>query len=325
VVGSTPVSEAPYRGRRVLVTGADGFIGSHLVDHLLEAGARVTVLVRPSSVTGTVGHVLRNLDAAALERVIACDVAGRDAVELMDESDPEVVFHLAADAYVERSFAQPAEVVRTNVEGTLAVLQLARRRPRMRTVVTSSSEIYGPARRDTIDEDHPLEPTSPYAASKLAADRLALSFHRTYGLQIAVIRPFNTFGPRHVYDVIPKLVGRALRAEPLVVYGRGDQSRDFTYVDDMVRAFALVGFHPEAVGRALNFGTGRAIAILDVARMIVRECGSRSAIEHGPARAAEVARLCCDHARATALLGWHPTVGFEDGLARAIAWARGAG
>jgi dTDP-glucose 4,6-dehydratase len=314
-----------WAGRRVLVTGADGFLGSHLVERLLAAGASVAVLVRPSSVVGAAGHALRNLAGVepALDRVLAVDVAGSDATARIVEWQPERIMHLAADAWVDRSFDHPAEVLRSNLEGTLRVLEAARRCSRLeRVVVTSSSEIYGDAQIPAIDEAHPLEPTSPYAASKLAADRLAHAYHRTYALPVAIIRPFNTFGPRHPYDVIPKLVARALRGEPLTIHGDGMQSRDFSYVDDMVDAFAIVGDHPAAIGRAVNFGTGVAITIRALAERIVALTGSRSPIEHGPARAAEVSRLCCDHGLATRLFGWQPRVGLDDGLARTIAWAR---
>lgn len=309
----------------MLVTGADGFLGSHLTERLLELRATVAVLVRPSSVVGTAGHALRNLGpvAAALDEVIAADVAGPDAAAHILDWRPQRVLHLAADAYVERSFDHPGEVLRTNLDGTQRVLEAARRCPGLeRVVVTSSSEIYGDAQTPAIDEDHPLAPTSPYAASKVAADRLAYAYRRTYGLPVAIIRPFNTFGPRHPYDVIPKFIGRALRGEPLVVYGGGEQSRDFCYVDDMVRAFVAMGEAPEAIGRAVNFGTGVATTIRDLARRVVELSGSRSAVEVGPARAAEVSRLCCDHGLATRVLGWRPEVSLDEGLRRHIAWAR---
>lgn len=314
-----------WAGRRVLVTGADGFLGSHLTERLLAAGATVAVLVRPSSVVGTAGHALRNLSGVvhALDRIIAADVAGSDATAAIVDWQPERILHLAAEAYVDRSFDHPGEVLRSNLDGTLRVLEAARRCSRLeRVLVTSSSEIYGDAQTPAIDESHPLEPTSPYAASKLAADRLAYAWHRTYGLPIAIIRPFNTFGPRHPYDVIPKFVARALRGEPLTVHGSGEQSRDLTYVDDMIEAFVLMGDHPAAIGRTVNFGTGMAIEIRALAERIVALTGSRSPIVHGPARTAEVSRLCCDHGLATRLFDWRPRVSLDEGLARTIAWAR---
>jgi NDP-hexose 4,6-dehydratase len=310
--------------RRVLVTGADGFIGSHLVERLLDAGHEVAAVVRGTSVVGTSELRLRNLAAVRgrLAAVLAMDIAGGDATARMAEFAPQWVFHLAAEAWVERSFTQPSEVLRTNLGGTMAVLQLARSSPGIeRLVVTSSSEIYGTAQAERIDEGHPLNPTSPYAASKLAADRMAFAYVQTYGLQIAIVRPFNCYGPRHTYDVIPKFIARALAGQPLTVFGDGSQARDFTYVDDMVDAFVLAATHPEAVGRAVNFGSGASITIAALAARIVALSGIDVAIEHGPARAAEVARLCCDASLARTL-GWTPRVGLDEGLRRNIAWAR---
>jgi nucleoside-diphosphate-sugar epimerase len=312
------------RPRRVLVTGADGFLGSHLVERLLQQGDEVIALVRPSSTVGTSELALRNLAPVRdrLAEVIAVDVAGPDACARMAAASPELVYHLAADAWVERSFVQPREVLRTNLDGTMSVLQLAREHTSVqRVVITSSSEVYGTAQRERIDEGHPLEPTSPYAASKLAADRMALAYHRTWGTPVAVVRPFNTYGPRHVYDVIPKFIARAIAGAPLVIFGEGEQRRDFTWVDDMVDAFVLAGEHPELVGRATNFGSGETIAIAELARTIVALAESSSPIEHAPARAAEVARLRCDPSRAHAL-GWRARVGLHEGLRRTIAWAR---
>jgi nucleoside-diphosphate-sugar epimerase len=314
-----------YRHRRVLVTGADGFIGSFLVQRLLAAGAIVSALVRPCSVNGTVGYRLRNLNRVAgeIHEILAVDVAGSEAVERIVEWSPQVVFHLAADAYVERSFRYPSEVMRTNLGGTQQVLTAATRCAAIeRVVITSSSEIYGGTRYDRINEDHPLEPTSPYAASKVAADRLAYAYHRTYGTPVAIIRPFNTFGPRHVYDVIPKFIERALRGEPLVVYGDGSQKRDFTYVDDMVEAFLCMGSHPDGVGRAVNFGTGTATSIAELAPLVVAAANSNSEIVTGAARAAEVACLRCDPSLAERLFGWHARVSLAEGLQRHVRWAR---
>jgi dTDP-glucose 4,6-dehydratase len=310
--------------RRVLVTGADGFIGSHLVERLLDAGHEVTAVVRASSTVGTSELRLRNLAAVRtrLAGVVALDIASADAVARMAECAPQWVFHLAAEAFVERSFTQPHEVLRTNLGGTMNVLQLARQcRSIERTIVTSSSEVYGTAQHERIDERHPLEPTSPYAASKLAADRMAAAFVHTWALPLVIVRPFNCYGPRHVYDVIPRFIARALAGEPLRIFGDGQQSRDFTYVDDMVAGFLLAARHPDALGRAINFGSGEAVSIAALAQTIVELTDSRSAIEHAPPRAAEVARLCCD-ATAAHTLGWRASVPLREGLRRNIAWAR---
>ena len=317
--------QSRWTGRLVLVTGADGFVGSHLTERLLREGAVVSAWVRPRSVTGTVTYALRNLASvqARLHAIVAADIAGPDAVDRIGEIAPQVIFHLAADAYVERSFRYPQEVLRTNLGGTMTVLQAARRYPSIeRVVVTSSSEVYGSAQADRMDERHPLEPTSPYAASKAAADRMAMAYHRTYGTPVAVIRPFNTFGPRHIYDVIPKFVAAALDEQPLEIYGGGSQSRDFTFVDDMVDAFLAMGSHPAAVGQVVNFGTGVATSIAELAGLVVEATRSRAPIVHRPARQAEVTRLCCDNGLAAELFAWHARVPLAEGLRRHVEWAR---
>lgn len=319
------MSENSWKKKRVLVTGADGFMGSHVTEKLLKLGARVSVLVRGSSVSGTYKYELKNIPHLKkdLQQIIAVSIASQDATALIRKNKPEVILHLAADAYVPYSFDHPFEVMATNLHGTLNVLHAAMKLPNLeRVVCTSSSEIYGTAMTPAIGEDHPLNPTSPYAASKVAADRFAFSYYLTYGLPVAIIRPFNTFGPRHTYDVIPKFIDLALKGQPLTIYGAGKQSRDFTYVDDMVRAFLIMGSHKKAVGQSVNFGTGRDISINETARLIVKNTGSRSPVTHIPKRLAEVHKLRCNPSLAKKLFGWEAKVSFEEGLKKNIAWHR---
>lgn len=321
----TPAADlAAYAGRRVLVTGAAGFMGAHLVERLLALGAEVTAFVRYTSRTSLgVGESGLAPLVPRLRAVVTGDLAAPGTVDQLVELDVELILHLAADAWVTRSLHAPLEVFANNVQSTLHVLEAARRSPRLtRVVITSSSEIYGTATTDRIAESHPLEPTSPYAASKVACDRAAIAWHRTYGTPLAIIRPFNTFGPRHVYDVIPKFIRAALRGEPITIHGNGAQSRDFTYVTDMIEAFLLMGAHPDAVGRAVHFGTGRDVSIAALARQIVALCDSRSEIVHVADRQGQVARLCCDPSLAERSFGWRARISLEDGLARNIEWER---
>jgi len=314
-----------WKGRKVLVTGADGFMGSHLAERLLKEGARVSVYVRGNSITGTIRHALKNLSAVekALADILTGNIASADAIRLIRKNRPEVIFHLAADAYVPNSFEHPREVMESNLIGTMSVLEAALGLKGIRRIVsTSSSEIYGTAQYAPIDEDHPLNPSSPYAASKVAADRLAYAFWNTYHLPVAIIRPFNTFGPRHTYDVIPKFIDLALAGKPLTVYGDGSQSRDFTYVDDMVEAFLIMGRDREAVGRTVNFGTGRDVSVQRTAELVKKFTGTPSPIVHLRKRTSEVQRLVCDYGLARRFFGWRPRVSFEEGLRRNIAWAR---
>ena len=314
-----------WKKKRVLVTGADGFMGSHLTERLVQEGAKVSIYIRGNSINGTVLYTLKNLAPfeKTFEEIITGNIASLDAVELIRKNRPEFIFHLAADAYVPNSFEHPREVIESNLWGTINVLEAIRTLPKIRRVVcTSSSEIYGTAQYAPIDEKHPLNPSSPYAASKVAADRVAFSYFNTYHLPISIIRPFNTFGPRHTYDVIPKFIRLALQGEPLTIYGDGSQTRDFTYVEDMVDAFLIMGSHPKAVGQAVNFGTGVDISIKKTAAWIRELSGSGSTIVHVKHRIAEVNRLICDTRLAKKLFGWYPRYTIKQGLVKNIEWAK---
>lgn len=251
-------------------------------------------------------------------KVIHGNVGSNDIITTIIKNKPEVILHLGAIAYVDYSFDHPFEVINDNYLGTLNILQAAMNLDVERVVVTSSSEVYGTAQYSPIDEKHPLNPTSPYAASKVAADRTAFSFCQTYGMPIAIIRPFNTYGPRHTYDVIPKFIRLALEGKPLTIYGSGDQSRDFTYVDDTVRGFLLMGSHKSAVGEVVNFGFGKDFSVNETAELIVKLSESSSKIVHVEKRMAEVNRLICDNRKAKKLFGWEPEVSLEEGLRRNI-------
>ncbi|MHA1297865.1 MAG: GDP-mannose 4,6-dehydratase [Candidatus Helarchaeota archaeon] len=312
-----------WKGKRVLVTGADGFMGSHLTEKLLNLGAEVSAFVRGSSVTGTTQYKLKNIPHLIdkLKTIITGDIGARDSISLIMKVDPEYIFHLAADAYVPNSFEHPIEVMETNLIGTLNVLEAVMNLKDIKQCVcTSSSEIYGTAQYAPIDEKHPLNGTSPYAASKIAADRYCYAYWNTYGIPIAIIRPFNTFGPRHTYDVIPKFINLALEGKPLTVYGTGEQSRDFTYVEDMIDAFLIMGGDKRAIGQAVNFGTGIDVSIKDTAEKIVKYSNSKSKIVFIEKRLAEVQRLICDYSRAKKLFGWEPRVSFDEGLKKNIEW-----
>ncbi len=314
-----------YKSKRVLVTGADGFMGSHLTERLLDEGAKVSVFVRGSSTSGTTQYTLKNLERAEkkLDDILTGDIGSPDARALVMKNRPDIVFHLAADAYVPNSFDHPLEVMETNVIGTLNMLHAVKESKTIKRVVcTSSSEIYGMTIGGSIDEEHPLYPSSPYAASKVAADRYCYSYWNTYRLPIAIVRPFNTYGPRHTYDVIPKFIDLALSDKRLTVHGSGRQSRDFTYVDDMIEAFLVMGRHKRAVGKAVNFGTGEAITVNYIARKIKQLSGSRSRIVHVEDRKAQVPKLLCDYSLAKKLFGWRPKVFIDEGLRRNIEWEK---
>src|SRR3989344_5967656 len=297
-------------------------MGSHLTERLLKLGALVTVFVRGTSTSGTRRGLKNIAHIADKVKVIAGNIASQDSIDLIAKDKPEIIFHLAAEAYVPKSFTQPLDVFAVNLNGTLNVLEAGRKIDGLRRIVTtSSSEVYG-SYSGSISENNLLNPTSPYGASKVAADRAAYSWFVTYGLPVSIIRPFNTYGPRHTYDVIPKFIDLALAGKPLTVHGTGQQSRDFTYVSDTVNGFLLMGIHPKAVGEVVNFGAGAPVSITDVATKVKALTGSSSEIVHDMNRLAEVATLTCNWKKARALFGWSPLVDFEQGLTLNIQWSK---
>ena len=311
--------------KQVLVTGAAGFIGSHLVERLVREGHQVRAYVHYNS---------RN-DWGNLELV---DPAVKREIEVVngDIADPfsvrqavrgvQVVYHLSSLIAIPYSYVAPQSYVQTNVQGAINVLQAAREEGVERVVHTSTSECYGTALYVPIDEKHPLQGQSPYSASKIGADMLAESYWRSFELPVAIIRPFNTFGPRQsARAVIPTIISQALKGGTIKL-GSLTPTRDMNFVDNTVDGFLAVASHPAAVGQVINVGSGREIGIGDLARLIVRLVGSDSEVVEDNQRIrpanSEVERLLCDHAKATELLGWTPRVGLEEGLQRSIDWFR---
>ena len=318
-----------YQGKKVLVTGADGFIGSHLTERLVDYGAQVAIFVKDTSlIAGSNVARLNNIPHLKDKiKLLSGNISSHDTINLIKKEKPEIIFHLAADAYVNKSFTQPREVIQTNVDGTLNVLHACldeEMKPAdfiKRIVITSSSEVYGNY-DEPISETFPMNPSSPYGASKAAADRLAYSYFNTYGLPIAIIRPFNTYGPRHTYDAPPKFISLALAGNDITIYGSGEQARDLMYVDDTVDAFLIMGMHEKAIGETVNFGTGEDTKIIDLAKKIIEISGSNSKMIHLPPRAAEVKRLCCDNTKAKQLFDWEAKISIDEGLRRNIEWAK---
>lgn len=306
----------------VLVTGAGGFMGSHLVERLLDDDVEVTAIVRRTS-SQVPQPAVENLASRVGQNgltLAAVDLAGPAATDFLSRQDARIWIHLAADAYVPASLAQPSAVIRNNVGSTVNLLDAAaQRRPEL-VIVASSSEVYG-HNDDPLDEDSPLRPTTPYAASKVATDHIAMSYFRSFAIPVVVVRPFNCYGPRHLYDVIPLFIARALRNQPLIVNGDGEQTRDYTYVSDTVEALMRICADIEP-GRVFNIGSGRDTSVIDLARMIKSYAGSDSPIQHGPARLGEVRRMCCSAESLTAATGWRARVPLEEGLQRTIDHAR---
>jgi dTDP-glucose 4,6-dehydratase len=312
-----------WRGREVLVTGAGGFIASHLVETLVECGAQVRAFVRYNS-RGDPGLLsLLPTDIFNQVDVISGDIRDLPAVQSAMRGVSHV-FHLGALIAIPYSYVHPAEVVESNVIGTLNVLLAGRETGIERIVHTSTSEVYGTAIRVPIDESHPLQGQSPYSASKIGADKLAESFYRSFDLPVVTLRPFNTYGPRQsARAVIPTVIMQAL-TQNLVQLGNLDARRDLTYVTDTVAGFLRVAETPGVEGETFNLGTGFEVRVGDLAEEIISLIGKPVEIVVDEARLrpekSEVQRLLSDNSLARERLGWRPVVPLRQGLKETIAW-----
>ena len=310
-----------WTNKTVAVTGAGGFIGSHLVERLIGEGAHVRALVRYNS-EGRRGW-LDQIEGADAVEVHPGDIRDGDFLRTL-VAGADVVFHLAALIGIPYSSAAPVSYVQTNVEGTLNLLVAARAGEVGRVVHTSTSEVYGSALSAPMDEAHPFQAQSPYAASKIGADMIASSFHLSFGAPVAILRPFNTYGPRQsARAVVPTIVTQIIDGGT-VRLGNLLPTRDLNFVADTVDGFLAMGAAPEAVGETINLGSGREIAIGELAALIGRLMGRDpeivSADDRTRPRASEVDRLVCDNEKARRLLGWHPRHTLEQGLEQTIAW-----
>ena len=313
-----------WTGKRVLVTGAGGFIGSHLAERLAELGAHTRAMVRYTS-NGNWGW----LDSSPRKgdmQVVLGDIRDRDSVrEAMRDVDH--VFHLAALIAIPYSYHAPDSYVQTNVVGTLNVLQTARDVGVERIVHTSTSEVYGTARYVPIDEKHPLQGQSPYSASKIGADKMAEAFHLSFGLPVVTVRPFKTYGPRQsARAVIPTIVTQCLAGQRTIRLGNLEPTRDLSHVSDTVEGFLAAAASQQAVGTVLNLGNGREISIGDLAHRIAQLASADVAIECDEQRVrpagSEVERLLADNRLMTALTGWQPRISLDEGLRGTIEWIR---
>lgn len=306
-----------------VVTGAGGFIGSHLVEALARDGVKVRAYVRYNS-RNDIG-LLRLLPRECLSSVdiVRGNVLDVESVQQVVRG-ADVVFHLAALVGIPYSFLNPREVVEVNVIGSLNVLTAAREAGVGKIIQTSTSEVYGTAQYVPMDEMHPLQAQSPYAASKIAADAIALSFARSFSLPVAIIRPFNTYGPRQsARAIIPTLIAQAFTQETIKV-GATTPTRDFTFVTDTIQAFIRVAEVSACVGEVINVGSGHEISIGDLIQRIMTIVGREVPVEVDPQRlrpeASEVRQLLADTAKARHFLSWAPEVSLDEGLRRTADW-----
>ena len=309
-------------GSRILVTGADGFIGSHLTEMLVKRGAKVRALSLYNSFNNW-GWLedIENLDSV---EVVTGDIRDPHFVKSITR-DMDVVFHLAALIAIPYSYVAPDSYVQTNVTGTLNVVQAALDNDVKRILHTSTSEVYGTARYVPINETHPQQPQSPYSATKIAADAIAMSFYNTFNLPLTVVRPFNTYGPRQsARAIIPTVITQILSGIKTIKLGSLHPTRDFTYVEDTCRTFLALAECDNAVGETVNIGSNFEISIGDTVKLIAELMGQDIEIQSNDVRVrpdkSEVERLWCDNAKLRELTGFRPEVGLKEGLKRSIEW-----
>jgi NAD dependent epimerase/dehydratase len=315
-----------FGDKTVVVTGAGGFIGSALVERLVQDGAHVRAMLRYTS-RGQRG-CLDYLPTSVMQAVDVTlgDVRDPDGVRSVLR-DADAIFHLAALVGIPYSYEHPQEVIDTNIVGTSNVLLAAKELGTLeRIVLTSTSEVYGSALRIPMDEEHPLQAQSPYSATKIAADALGLSFHRSFNLPIAIVRPFNAYGPRQsARAVIPTIISQALTGMTLKL-GTLETRRDFTFVEDTARGFTAVASSDAALGNVVNIGSGTDVSIGDIVSKVGEIVGRSLEVAEEARRIrpvkSEVSRLHADASLARELAGWEPEVSLDEGLRRTTDWIR---
>ncbi|MBC2724503.1 SDR family NAD(P)-dependent oxidoreductase [Desulfosporosinus sp.] len=312
-----------WEQKQVLITGAGGFIGSHLTEALVKAGAKVRVFIRYNSRDGR-GN-LEDLEPRLLEQieVIAGDLRDADVIE-RSVKGCDAVFHLGALVGIPYSYKNPREVVETNILGTLNILTAARDHGVERVVHTSTSEVYGSACYVPINESHPLQGQSPYSASKIGADKLAESFYASFDLPVVTVRPFNCYGPRQsARAVIPTLITQALACQEIRL-GNTETLRDFTFVTDTAEGFIKAAQSSAGFGKVINIGSGKEISIGQLAQVITNTIQSTAKIVVDETRVrpskSEVNRLLADNRLAKETINWEPSVSLEEGIKRTVAW-----
>jgi len=309
-------------GGSFLVTGAAGFIGSHLVDGLLAAGAARVVGIDDLSL-GRRENLEPSFAAGRFELAVADCTRRADLADAIGADRFDACFNLAVIP-LPAALVAPKRVVERNVAMTTSLCELLREARFDTLVQFSSSEVYGSAASDALAEDDPQRPETPYAASKAATDAIAASYHRTFAVDVAIVRPFNTYGPRQnqgsYAGLIPTVLARLAEGAPVVVHGDGDQTRDYVFVDDTVAGTLLAYERLAGDGRSVNLGSGREISVNEVVRTVLDAAGvPEHPVEHGPPRPGDVRRQRADIGRARAQLSFEPRVAFADGIARTVA------
>jgi UDP-glucose 4-epimerase len=307
---------------RILITGGAGFIGSHLCEKFIKEGQ--TVVCLDNFFNGNLMNIRHLLNYKNF-KLINGDIRDFDMLEKIVPG-VDVIYHLAAQIHVDRSIIEPKLTYDVNVLGTQNILEAAKMFDVEKVVQMSTSEVYGSAETAPMNEKHPLNAPHPYGASKIAADRMCYAYNQTYKMNIVIVRPFNTFGPRQkdtgYGGVISIYVKRVMSGQPPIIYGSGQQTRDYNYVADLVEALGLILKYPEPIDAPINIGTGREIKILDLANMIIDLAGQHGRIKpvFVEPRPGEVDRLISDNSKVKKLLGWEPKHSFKEGLTKLIDW-----
>lgn len=310
--------------KKILITGSGGFIGSHLTELCVEEGYKVRAFVRYNSMNNW-GWLEHSRYKSKIE-VISGDIRNYDCVyDALKGID--TVFHLAALIGIPYSYVSPLSYIKTNVEGTYNILQSAKELGAKQVIITSTSETYGSARYVPIDENHPMVGQSPYSATKIAADQLAISYYRSFGLPVKIVRPFNTYGPRQsARAVVPTIITQVLSQNRRVELGNVLPTRDLTYVRDTVNGFLAIAQTDKLIGQVINIGTNSEISIYDLAMLIASLLKKRISIRESVARArgenSEVERLRCDNVKIITNTNWKPMYTLEQGLKETICWIK---
>jgi UDP-glucose 4-epimerase len=307
---------------KILITGGAGFIGSHLCEKFIKEGHKVVCL--DNFFNGNLSNIRHLLNYKTF-KLVNGDVRDFDTLEKIVPG-ADAIFNLAAQIHVDRSIIEPRLTYDVNAGGTQNVLEAARMYDVEKIVQMSTSEVYGSAETAPMDESHPLNAPHPYGASKIAADRMCYAYNNTYKMNIVIVRPFNCFGPRQkdtgYGGVISIFVKRVMNGQPPIIYGDGQQTRDYTYVADLVEALGKILQYSEPIPAPINVGTGSEIKIIDLANMVIKsfDKGSKMKPVFVEERPGEVNRLICDNTKAKKLLGWAPKYTFKQGLAKLVDW-----
>ena len=308
--------------KKVLITGADGFIGSHLTEMLVARGYQVKALSQYNSFNSW--GWLENLNCKNDVEILSGDIRDYNYCKLISK-DVEIIFHLAALIAIPFSYIAPDSYVETNVKGTLNICQAAKENRISRLIHTSTSEVYGTAQYVPMDEKHPLQPQSPYSATKIAADAMAMSFYNSFHLPVTIARPFNTYGPRQsARAIIPTIITQIATGKKEIKLGDVSPTRDFNYVEDCCRAFIMLAESEKTIGETINIGSNSEISISDTLKLIKELMSSDVSFindeQRNRPKKSEVYRLWCDNIKINKLVGYKPKTNIQEGLKRTIDW-----